>query len=328
MRVEFSTDPRDFAARDWTELVGVDPAATFFHQPRYLKLYWEEFGHEGDLLLAFGEDDGSTAGAAAFERVGPTLRFLGGTEVTDYMGPVARPGSEDGFAKELFEALHRQEDWTDADLRGLPEDSPWLPRLREAAEGAGLSVEVGEDSVAPFLGLPATVEEYLAGLPGKLRHEIKRKARKLREQAGGYELVRTKAETLTEDLDRFVELHRSSEGPKGKFMEPGMEIFFRRLGQEFLPDGEFRLTFVEIEGAKVAGAIGFSFGGTVFLYNSAYDREWSRLAPGMVLVGDLIMEAIGEGCRSFDMLKGDLEYKYRFGATPRSVKRLVVRRGG
>ena len=327
MRVAFSTDPRDFVARDWTELVRVDPAATFFHQPRYLKLYWEEFGHEGDLLLAFGEEDDVTVGAAAFERVGATLRFLGGTEVTDYMSPVARPGSEDGFAKELFDALDQVEGWADADLRGLPIDSPWLERLREAAEGAGLLVEIGEDSVAPLLPLPATAEEYLAGLPGKLRHEIKRKARKFREEIGGYEPVRATADTLTDDLDRFVELHRSSEGPKGKFMEPGMEMFFRRLGQEFLPEGVFRLTFIRIDGVKVAGAIGFSLGGSYLLYNSAYDREWSRLAPGMVLVGDLIVEAIAEGCRTFDMLKGDLDYKYRFGATPRPVKRLVVRRG-
>ena len=38
-------------------------------------------------------------------------------------------------------------------------------------------------------------------------------------------------------LDRFVELHRMSEGPKGVFMVPGMEIFFRRLGEAFCAEG-------------------------------------------------------------------------------------------
>jgi hypothetical protein len=28
----------------------------------------------------------------------------------------------------------------------------------------------------------------------------------------------------------------------------------------------------------------------------------------------------------FDLLKGDYPYKYRFGARPRSIRRLVVRR--
>src|SRR5439155_2071009 len=138
MRIEFSSDPRDFVRRDWTQIVGADPAATVFHTPRYLKLYWEEFGHEGDLLLAFAEDEGAVTGAVAFERMGETLRFLGGTEVTDYMGPVALPGTEDRMAKELFDALLADDGWDDADLRGLPDDGPWLPRLREAAEAGGL----------------------------------------------------------------------------------------------------------------------------------------------------------------------------------------------
>ena len=55
MRIELSQDPRDFVARDWTDVARADPVATFFHQPRYLKLYWEEFGHEGDLLLVFDQ---------------------------------------------------------------------------------------------------------------------------------------------------------------------------------------------------------------------------------------------------------------------------------
>src|SRR4051812_15524440 len=44
MKVEFSEDGRDFSARDWVTLVEADPSGTFFQTPRYLKLYWEEFG--------------------------------------------------------------------------------------------------------------------------------------------------------------------------------------------------------------------------------------------------------------------------------------------
>src|SRR5436853_5657811 len=105
MRVELSEHPRDFLRRDWSRIVDTDSAATIFHTPQYLKLYWEEFGHDTPPVLAFVEDDGVTVGAAAFERVGTTLRFLGGTEVTDYMGPVALPGTEDRVAKELVDAL-------------------------------------------------------------------------------------------------------------------------------------------------------------------------------------------------------------------------------
>ncbi len=330
MDIVFSQDPRDFARRDWSALVTTDPAGTFFHTPGFLKLYWEEFANRPDhLLLAFAEQDGEQVGAVAFERFDRTLRFLGGTEVTDYMGPVALPRVQAAVATELFAELGRLDGWTEADLRGLPEDRAWLSFLTEAAAVQGFETEVLDDrnGVAPFLPLPGSYDEYLERLPSKLRHEIRRKARRLETEVGPWHMCLATADSLEVFLDRFVELHRTSEGPKGVFMQPGMEIFFRRLGEAFLPLGVFSLTFIETaEHVKLAGSIGFRFEGTYSLYNSAFDRAYQPVSPGMVLVAEDIRMAIEAGCSAFDMLKGDYAYKYRFGAAPRPIKRLVVRR--
>jgi CelD/BcsL family acetyltransferase involved in cellulose biosynthesis len=330
MKITFSEDGRDFQRRGWAELVDADPAGTFFHTPAYLKLYWEEFGEQPEhLLLGFAEeDDGTQVGAVAFERIDDTLRFLGGTEVTDYMGPVGLPQAQETIAKELWAALLHRGDWASADLRGLPEDQPWLGLLRDAAATQGLAVEETQDQngVAPFLPLADSWEGYLEALPAKLRHEIRRKAKKLEAEAGPYTIHTATEATLIPLLDRFVELHRMSEGPKGVFMKPGMEIFFRRLGEAFLAQGVFRLNVIDVGGELAAGTIGYAFDRTFFLYNSAFDRRWGNLAPGMVLVGEDIRLSIEAGCVAFDLLKGDYQYKYRFGAHPRAVKRLIVTR--
>jgi CelD/BcsL family acetyltransferase involved in cellulose biosynthesis len=329
--VVFSEDPRDFLRREWSDLVRADPNGTIFHTPEFLKLYWEEFGEEPEhLLLAFGEEDGGAqVAAAAFERIGDTLRFLGGTEVTDYLGPVGRPGVAAAFSERLWAGLRSRDDWRVADLRGLPEDSDWLPALRAAALDQGLSVDETDDQngVAPFLELPSTWDDYLQQLPSKLRHEVRRKAKKLEAEAGPFRIETATGQTLLPLLDRFVELHRMSEGPKGVFMVPGMEIFFRRLGQALCERGIFRLSFIRLRGELAAGTIGFVFDGTYSLYNSAFDREWQQLAPGMVLVAEDIRQAIEEDCAVFDLLKGDYAYKYRFGARKRTVRRLVISRG-
>ena len=323
-----SDDPRDFRRRDWTRLVDADPAGTIFHTPGFLKLYWEEFG-VGRLVLVSGEDtDGRQLAAAAFEVSDGTLRFLGGTEVTDYQGPVGEPGVADGFASALWETLDGLDGWRTADLGGLVEDSAWLGSLRGSAEARGFAVEESEDrnGVAPLIDLPGDWDAYLAGLPSKLRHEIRRKAKKLEAEVGSYRVETATATTLDPLLDRFVELHRQSEGPKGVFMVPGMEIFFRRLGEEFCERGMFRLTFLRVADELTAGTVGFVHRGTYSLYNSAFDRRWQHLSPGMVLVAEDIRQAIGEGCGRFDLLKGDYAYKYRFGARRRAVRRLVVAR--
>jgi CelD/BcsL family acetyltransferase involved in cellulose biosynthesis len=330
MRIVFSEDARDFVRRDWTDLVRRDPAGSIFHRPAFLKLYWEEFGETPEhLLLGFAEeDDGTQVGAVAFERIDDTLRFLGGTEVTDYMGPVGVPDARPEVAKALVAALMERDDWRSADLRGLVEDHAWLGLLRDAAAGAGLEVMEDEDQngTAPYIELPASWDAYLDGLPAKLRHEIRRKAKKLEAEAGPFRILVADEGSIAPFLDRFVELHRLSEGPKGVFMVPGMEIFFRRLAEAFLAPGVFRLTFIEVAGQLAAGTVGFVCDGTSFLYNSAFDRTWGALSPGMVLVGEDIRRAIEEGCTGFDLLKGDYAYKYRFGAVPRRVRRLVWQR--
>lgn len=326
MQVELSEDPRDFARPDWSGLVHEDPGATPFHTPRFLKLYWEEFGADADLVLAFVREGERAVAAAAFEISAEVLRFLGGTEVTDYMGPVSAPGSEERVALALVEALAGVSRWTRADLRGLPEDSRWIEPLARGAVRLGLHSRISDEDAAPLLPLPATWQEYLGGLPAKLRHEIQRKARRLESAAGERRLVFTTAASLVEDLGLFAEWHRKSEGRKGVFMVPGMEIFFRRLGEVFLPSGVFRLGFLEAGWKRLAGLLGFRHGGRHYLYNSAFDPDRRDLAPGMVLVGDLIADAIASGCEAVDMLKGDLAYKYRFGARRRLVKRVVIER--
>jgi hypothetical protein len=107
MKSERHHDAQDFVRNDWTDLVRADPSGTFFQTPRYMKLYWEEFGDALHLHLTFVRDGERLAGAAAFEVMDGTVRFLGGTEVTDYLGPVAAEADRAGVARALLGLEHR-----------------------------------------------------------------------------------------------------------------------------------------------------------------------------------------------------------------------------
>ena len=325
MHLEWTSDPRAFVAQDWTELVEADPEGTFFHTPRYLKLYWEEFAR-GSLHLAFVREGDELVAACGFEIDEGHLTFLGGFDVTDYAGPVGRPSVRELAAKELLTGLAAIEDWDRAGLCGLLRDGAWTSALATAADAVGLRSRVEDGGTAPFLELPGDYDAYLAALHAKRRHELRRKARRMTERLGPPKLVEATPETAGADLDLFVAWHRASEGSKGRFMVPGMELFFRRLADEALPDGTFRLSFLEVAGRRLAGAIGFRDRRRFLLYNSAYDHSARELAPGMVLVSELIRDAITHRCEGFDFLTGDLPYKYRFGARPRKLAKLVLER--
>ena len=327
MSVEWLEDPSAFITRDWTPLVETDPEASFFHTPAFLKLYWEEFGAER-LLIARVLRGAEPVAAVAFELRNGVLSWLGGFDVTDYMGPVGLPDERSRAAGELMGDLASRSDWRRADLAGMQLRGGWLQALTRAAEDAGLRPAVEPADVAPYLRLPGSYEDYLKVLDTKLRHEIRRKERRLREAHPDVKLVDSGPDTVAEDLDRFMEMHRASRGEKGRFMVPGMELFFRRLGAVLVEDGTMRLAFLETQGVRIAAAAGFRWRDRFLLYNSAYDHTYSHVAPGMVLIAELIKSSIEEGRRGFDMLKGDLAYKYRFGARPRGIERLRLRSPG
>ena len=98
------------------------------------------------------------------------------------------PALAAAFSERLWAGLLARDDWREADLRGLPEDSAWLPASATRPRAQGLAVEEAEDQngVAPLLDLPPTWDEYLAQIPSKLRHEIRRKAKKLEAETGPF----------------------------------------------------------------------------------------------------------------------------------------------
>ena len=66
----------------------------------------------------------------------------------------------------------------------------------------------------------------------------------------------------------------------------------------------------------VAAFICTEYGSSVGLYNSGFDPVHARLAPGIVLLGHVIRDAIERRVPVFDFLRGEEPYKYAFGPVP------------
>ena len=330
MDVEVRTNEAAFGELEvaWRALWERDRDASLFHAFEYARIAWDtELGADRGLRIVTAREHGVVVALAAFT-IDPdgTLRFLGNAEITDYLGPIAVPGDRDRFAGAIVRAVADDPAWTSADLMGLADDLAWPDALARAAKDVGLTVEREQHDVCPRIRLSGSFDDYLASLPSKLRHEIRRKARRLAREAGEYQIRLSTPETLDDDLGTFFAMHRSQEGPKGKFMVDEMTEVFTRLAHGFAARGWLRLAWLDIDGESLAATLSFSERGDWFVYNSTYDHAKRELGPGMVLMGETVRLATEEGCRLFDLLRGDEPYKYRFGASDVGLSRLVFRR--
>ncbi len=318
-------DGFDETQAEWAELLSRCPSNTIFVTPTWQRVWWECFGGEPGPQIISLYDDGEALGIAPIMSRNDTISFLGDTDLFDYHDFIVPAGREAAFHAALWHQLERME-WRTVDLTSLRQDSPTLQHLPALAKARGHSVEVVEEAMSPVAALPPTWEEYVAGLPKKHRHELKRKLRKLEAAGDVRQYVLDTPEQVCERMADFFRLHRASSPDKAEFMTEQRERFFRRIGAEFSARGQFRLELMELSRTVVASCINFDYRDSYLLYNSGYDPAFSHLSVGILNKALSIKEAIGAGKHFFDFLRGTERYKYNLGAEDRAVYRLTVRR--
>jgi CelD/BcsL family acetyltransferase involved in cellulose biosynthesis len=126
-------------------------------------------------------------------------------------------------------------------------------------------------------------------------------------------------------LGDFLVLHRSSRVGKARFMDERMERFFRRALAAFAERGAARLWFLDTASGPIAAFVTIEWDDTVGLYNSGFAPERAALSPGVVLLAQLIRDAIARGRQKFDFLRGEERYKYEFEPTAEAVYHVRVR---
>lgn len=317
---------------EWNELLRDSAANTLFLTWEWQTTWWERLG-EGDLLvLVVRDDDGRLLGIAPFYRTGEPgnyeLSLVGCEDVSDYLDVIIRRGYEDHVLPLFVDGLANLSGcWDRLCLCNVPAGSPTLAKLPSLVRARGWqAVEAAED-VCPVIALPDAWEEYLATLNKHQRHEVRRKLRRIEEEAQYRYQIISDGPGLLAAMDDFFVLHRLSHTDKARFMDERMEAFFRAMIQAVGEAGWLELSMLYIDDKPSATMLNFNYQNYILVYNSGYDPAYRpNLSSGIVLLSLCIQNAIQRDMKVFDFLQGNEEYKYRFGATDTQVQRLTITR--
>jgi CelD/BcsL family acetyltransferase involved in cellulose biosynthesis len=327
-------------ASEWNQVLQRSRFNSIFLTHEWQTTWWRYQG-EGDLWIVAlrRPDNGELVGIVPLYCVknqdGPfagqlKLNLVGCIEVSDYLDAIVARGWEEAVYQTLLAWLQSPTApaWDVLDLCNLPEASVTYQVVPALYRQAGLRVDVTQDDTAPQFSLPLHYEEYLEQqVDKKQRHEIRRKQRRAeRETAVGFYFV-GKEHCLEAELDDFIALQRASRPDKSEFMTPEMHRFFTAAARTMADAGYLRLCFLTLNGEKAAALLAFQYDRRFWLYNSGYDPDaHAHLSPGWVILAYTIQYAIAAGCRVFDFMQGDEEYKYRFGGEDYQVMRVLVYR--
>ncbi|GAB4495689.1 MAG: GNAT family N-acetyltransferase [Anaerolineales bacterium] len=326
-------------AEEWNALLQHSVSRVPFLRHEYLFAWWRTLGggewQDGLLSIYTARDaQGALRGIAPlFEttlRTGERVRmFLGSIEISDYLDWIARPEDLPEFLEGLLAHWDANGDQGSSalplDLYNLLEDSPSLAALAAAAETRGWHYTQSTLQPAPYIPLPGDWEAYLNRIDKKQRHEIRRKIRRLEsnEAVVSRWYIVNEESALDVEIDAFLAL-MAQDSAKQSFLTDAMRTQMHAAVHAAFRSGWLQLAFLEINGEKAAGYLNFDFDNQVWVYNSGLNFELGAYSPGWVLLGYLLQWANENGRTAFDFMRGDEQYKYRFGAENRFVVRVQV----
>lgn len=323
---------------EWNNLLEKSASHVPFLRLEYQTTWWKTLGGgewaQGDLHVVTAQnEDGELMGAAPLFHTTnldgkPALMFIGSIEISDYLDFMAAPGNLAAFIEATLDHLESPaaQDWEVLDLYNFLEDSASLPILESAVHKRGWTIKKERLQPAPSITIPGDWEEYLLGIKKKQRHEIRRKIR----NAENYLLpvrwyIVEEESRLDEEIEAFLDL-MALDHHKAAFLTTAMRTQMRESVHAAFRAGWLQLAFLEVGESKAAAYLNFDFENRLWIYNSAINFDFYDLSPGWVLLAYLIQWGIENGREALDFMRGDEDYKYRFGGVDRFVMRVQIER--
>jgi CelD/BcsL family acetyltransferase involved in cellulose biosynthesis len=308
-----------------------------FRSRQWLGPWWRHYGRGRELyVLAVRDDRGVTRGLVPWMREssvrsGRVLRFLGSGEAcSDYLSVLSRPDDADAVAAAVADWLttrahdsrtgqgdHR---WDLLELSGVDAADQAVQRLVAHLRSCGNAVHCRPGPNCWRIALPATWEEYLAGLSKSHR----KKLRRLERNGLSACEIRSCSFDGTADTQQgmqvLVDLHqrrRRQLGEAGCFSSDFFSRFLHEAAAAMAAKDQLELYWLERQGEPIAAEFQLLSDTTVYAYQAGMDPQRLDLQPGRLSCMVGIQKALSAGRTAFDFLRGDEPYKAHWGATAR-----------
>lgn len=309
----------------WDDLAD-STGGSYFQTGTWAMAWWEHLAHRVDTRIATWRGPGNTlAAVCALSRVRRPLLAGAGPSVSVWTITGSGAGAGDHLGWPTLDA--RQDDVLD----WIVETCEGRVILSNIASNrtAGLANR-GFDLIDTTPTLAAPLGTGDAWFPGTkdFRKKLRYYGRQLEKSEVHIELVDSTGIDAAL-FERLLDLHAARSDHMGwgtHFDEQRMGFHLNLISRARSDRGPAMC--VARRGEEVVGVLyGFRFGSSFSYFQTGWSREFVKQSLGSVLVARTMEWAADHGAGVFDFLRGDDEYKRRFGAEPRIDTTWMLSRG-
>ena len=200
------------------------------------------------------------------------------------------------------------DEWDLVELTDLREAGGQIPRIESALARAKLLYRIlPEQMGCPYLPLEAAPSMLMNNLPGHVRRTLRKRMERASMEGLRVRIIENPHQEpglLEELIDLEYKKHNSAGPFIGKYPD-----VFRSLLDALGPRGWLYVALLERDNDPVAFQLGFRCGNRLWDFSKAYDRSFSRFAPGTILVHAILDYGCSRGYEEYDFLRGEEPYK-------------------
>lgn len=316
----------------WQELQAQCLESSFFNSFDFCFVWWQiygntnESGNSRELTICVVELDSSVVAIAPLYKARsqltrffnmPTLRFIGRGADTAPDDLDVLLCTDQATASDAVKLLHSH--WNDEmDVQRL-----LFEELPEQSRFYTLSCQwtkclIENRQSRPVAELPDSWSNFNAGLSRNTRKRIKHRRNRLREAETLSLTVCKTYESMQNALVALIDLHKMrliAKGMAPAFNSPEYIRFHETLIETLhLKEGVQLITLSD--GDQIVGVeYMYCHNGALLFNQTGFDPKYEPVSPGHNMMVFAIENAIENGFKKIDLLKGDYSYKRSYAAT-------------
>jgi CelD/BcsL family acetyltransferase involved in cellulose biosynthesis len=293
---------------EWSQLAHRTQAGPFAY-PGWFLAWWEGFG-SGKLLAFVARREGRLVGLVPMELRRGALRSPANAHTPTFDLLAA----DDDARRALADAIFSQGART-VKLGPIGGAAASLRLLEGAARAAGYRSLVRPVGRAPYIRLGSEVDAHERALSRNLRHDVRRRTRRLCEAGTVSVEVSDGAARLEELLEEGFDVERKSwKGGAGTAIADDVRArrFYLGLSRWAAASGWLRLAFLRLDGRAIAFQLDLEMPPAYYSLKIGYDPDYERFSPGKLLTYSMVVRAVAAGASTYELLGTDEPWKYRF----------------
>lgn len=327
---------------NWEAVYDADPNAQFFLSWAWVSRWLDGTKRQWFILATKPDTSGSYVAFFPLRYRGKKTKdgaiikeiAMACNRAADYTGFLCMPGFEERAAAEFAKVIKKL-DWQSLHLENI---CTWSQNndlfLRQFSENEfvqhnlkpPISADKIDNNVCPYVELPDNWQTYLqSSLNSNMRRKVRRYMETI-DNSGDFHITISNEHTIHRDMNillRFWETKWSAR--KGGRLDSIINVYRVMIWKCF----SARSLFMPIlwHGDKPIGALACftdEKNRSLLMYVAGRDESIQKPPPGLLLNAFCIKQAIENGYKTYDFLRGNEPYKYLFGAKERSISYIRI----